>query len=112
MYTKPELFFDGINPASDRAIEHPPIVAYSSISPRTRIHDVPTEIQDQILSHTSLAPVKVAQLDCALDLGTPFMWSSGGRHMEVVTRRTHWLELSLVEQHIWFEDHFSGLVHK
>ncbi len=41
-------------------------------TPDRRAHaftNSPPELQDQILSHTSLGPVKVAQLGCALDLG-------------------------------------------
>lgn len=111
-YTRPEPLFDGVHPASDEAIELLLMATHYSGSSRTRLHQLAPELQDQILSHTSLGPVKAAQLGCALGLGTPFTWRYGSREIEVMTHRTHRTEFSHVEQQIWFGDHFSGLQYK
>jgi hypothetical protein len=77
IYTEPELLLDGIRPPSDRAIELLLMAFHRSISSRLGIREYALELQDQILNHISLGPVKAAQVGCALDLGTPFTWRYG-----------------------------------
>ena len=112
MYTEPQCLFDGVNQASDRAIELLLMATHCSNFPRTPIHSLTPELQDQILSHTSLGPVKAAQLGCLLNLGFPFKWRYGGRDIEIETCLRNRTEFSPVEQQICFDDVLSGLVYK
>lgn len=52
-YTKPELLFDGVHPASDKTIELLLMATHNCRSSHTRLYQLAPELQYQISSHIS-----------------------------------------------------------
>lgn len=111
-YTAPERFMDGHRYPPDCSISLLLEALWSSQqTTQTRLHKLPLEIQDIILSHTSEGRIEAGRIGCALGLGTPFKWeeADGDRIIRSAYRPAWSSEISPIESKIYFGDEFSGL---
>ena len=116
LYTAPTTLMDGRTLPSPSAIN----LLLQALSPprpplRTPVHNLPLEIQDQILKHVSAGPIEAARLGCVLGLGSPYTWMRAvdwprrGGPVELLTSPSHRTESTPVESKICFRDVFSGV---
>jgi len=109
--TTSERLFDGTLPLSDTALNL--LLAAAQVrAPETPLHQLPVELQDNVLQNMSAGPVEKARAGCVLGLGSPFTWRSEGRVIERVEGRTHRTPWTPVESHVHFGESISGLVYK
>ncbi|KAH7171266.1 hypothetical protein EDB81DRAFT_638173 [Dactylonectria macrodidyma] len=113
MWTRSETLFDG-GSASDSAID---MILWATKTTTTepqpsRIHFLPTEIQNKILCHATTSFVASAKLGCELDLGTPFSWLDRGVKISVEGCKRHRGGSSPAESLIVFNGTMSGLSYK
>ncbi|EEP81147.1 predicted protein [Uncinocarpus reesii 1704] len=109
--TEPQPFLNGTDMPPRQSIG----LAVSATAPSLqmlRLHLLPVEIQQLILSRVSLGPIEPARLGCMLSLGSPFRWLDGGRpiqRQEVLTTKPTKIP---VESHIQFDGDHSGVAYK
>lgn len=116
--TPPAPFLNGVEPPSSAAIGLLLRgLLFKHHRPRTRLHELPVEIQDRILEHVSEGSIEAARLGSLLELGSPFCWtrpkdeSRRGGDIERHESHTHRFENTPVESQIWFEV-FSGVAYR
>jgi hypothetical protein len=118
VYTAPEPLFNGdseSSPPSELALDYLTWAITTATSSRlrtsTRLHNLPVEIQDEILKHTSIGSVEAARMGCLLRLGSPFSWKDGSLKvtLEWMNKNRPWG--MPVESELWFDEHQSGLVY-
>jgi hypothetical protein len=115
-YTAPVTFMDGLTQPSPSAINLLlQALSPSRPQPRTPVHNLPLEIQDQILQHVSEGPVEAARLGCVLGLGSPFTWMRAvdwprrGGPVKLLTSPWYRTESTPVDSQIYFGNVFSGV---
>jgi hypothetical protein len=111
-YSKPEPLLDGVNSPSDRAVELLLMAVNSSNLAHSRLNRIPPELQDEVLSHVSLGPLKAAQLGCLLNIGTLFRWEHAGRAIKSDTALRTRVESSAIEQQIFFDNCSAGVFYR
>jgi hypothetical protein len=118
-YTAPITLIDGLTLPSPSAMNLLlQALSPSRPPPRTPVHNLPLEIQDQILEHVSEGPVEAARLECILGLGSPFTWIRAvdwprrGGPIELLTSPSHRTESTPVESKVYFGDVFSGVSYR
>lgn len=118
-HTAPTTLMDGLTPPPPSAMNLLlQTLSPSRPSPRTPVHNLPLEIQDQILEHVSEGPVEAARLGCVLGLGSPFTWMRAvdwprrGGPVVLFSSPSHRTETSPVESKIYFGDVFSGVSYR
>jgi hypothetical protein len=109
---RPEMLF-GESP-SDTAID---MMIWASGTSTTepvpsRIHSLPTEIQDNILYYAATSSVSAGRLGCILGLGSPFPWTESGLKINIQERKRNRTEESPVESYIMFNGMMSGLSYR
>ncbi|KAF2471122.1 uncharacterized protein BDR25DRAFT_261554 [Lindgomyces ingoldianus] len=109
-HTRPEPLFNGTTSPPDLALDY---LVWATTNPSvTRLHLIPTEVQDVILSHLSVGPVEPARVGCLLGIGSEFTWRDGQASIaleETHTARTPWTP---IDSQIWFGPHMSGIVYR
>jgi hypothetical protein len=84
-YMAPQRFINGVEPPTPEAIllllqAFTP--SYPSLCNQSRLHSLPIEIQDQIITHVAENPVEAAHVACLIGIGSPFNWmrrNTGGK---------------------------------
>ncbi|KAI1264806.1 hypothetical protein F5Y18DRAFT_388478 [Xylariaceae sp. FL1019] len=111
VYTNPEPLFNGQDPPSEGAVQLLLEAIYGNFS-KTRIHQLPIELQDLILDNVSEGPIERARVGCILECGSVFTWRCKNRNIEreIANRNRH--EDTPVESQIWFGDHSGGVAYK
>ncbi|KAG9251188.1 uncharacterized protein F5Z01DRAFT_298812 [Emericellopsis atlantica] len=109
--TTTERLLDGTLPLSDTALNL--LLEATQVKvPVTPLHQLPVELQDNVLQNMSAGPVERARAGCVLGLGSPFTWRSEGRDIQRVEGRTNRTPWPPVESHIHFGESIPGLVYK
>ncbi|KAK2608993.1 hypothetical protein QQS21_002473 [Conoideocrella luteorostrata] len=113
VWTKSETLFDN-DTLSNSAID---MIMWATNTTSTEpqpnsMNRLPIEIQDKILSFTTISFVASAKLGCELGLGSPFTWTDGDVKIGIEEAKRHRSETSPVESLIVFNGVMSGLSYK
>jgi hypothetical protein len=117
-YTAPEPLFNGDNesaPPSELALDYLTWAATTAATNRlpesTCLQQLPVEIQDEVLRHTSIGTVEAARMGCLLRIGSPFLWKDGILKVTLEDMYKNRPPRMPVESELWFGERLSGLVY-
>jgi hypothetical protein len=117
-YTAPEPLFHGYSESSlpsELALDYltwaATIAATNRLPESNRLHQLPVEIQDEVLKYTSIGTVEAARMGCLLRIGSPFLWKDGSLKVTLEEMYRNRPPRMPVESELWFGEHQSGIVY-